>query len=327
MSTCGVDIAELKAQVRLSSIVGQTVHLRRAGRELVGLCPFHAENTPSFYVSDDEGLFHCFGCGASGDVLTFIQNLENCTLRAAITIAANGWHGTAPAPHLSPTRDKGPGNLDRAIRIWSQAKPIAGTEAFQYLKQRKIDPGVISLQTDLRASSLWYPETRETAPCLVAAIRGHDGAITGIQRTYLTSGGAKASGACKRSLGNVLGGAIRLCNAETPLPTLTKLYVCEGLEDGLSILQLTRDAPVWVAPGAGFLDRMILPDNCRSATIGVDKDARGRSASRALAERLTAGGVEVSLAEPPDPHSDWNEYLMSSDARPEVPILDLGVSL
>ena len=62
---------ELRARIRLSDLIGRRVKLTKRGREFVGLCPFHSEKTPSFTINDDKGFFHCFGCGAHGDVIGF----------------------------------------------------------------------------------------------------------------------------------------------------------------------------------------------------------------------------------------------------------------
>ena len=62
---------ELRARISLSDLIARRVKLTRRGREFVGLCPFHSEKTPSFTVNDDKGFFHCFGCGAHGDVIGF----------------------------------------------------------------------------------------------------------------------------------------------------------------------------------------------------------------------------------------------------------------
>ena len=70
---------ELRARLPLSDIVGKRVRLRRAGREHVGLCPFHKEKTPSFTVSDDKAFYHCFGCGAHGDVIRFVMETEGAS--------------------------------------------------------------------------------------------------------------------------------------------------------------------------------------------------------------------------------------------------------
>jgi len=68
---------EIRARVPLSSVVGRRVNLVKKGREWQGLCPFHNEKTPSFYVNDDKGFYHCFGCSAHGDVIRFVTETEN----------------------------------------------------------------------------------------------------------------------------------------------------------------------------------------------------------------------------------------------------------
>jgi hypothetical protein len=65
------------------SVIGERVELRNAGKEWTGLCPFHADKTPSFSVNDGKGLFHCFGCGASGDVFDFTMEIEGIGFREA----------------------------------------------------------------------------------------------------------------------------------------------------------------------------------------------------------------------------------------------------
>ncbi len=69
-------IDRIRSRVSLVSVVGETVKLQRRGRSYVGLCPFHQEKSPSFTVSDERGLFHCFGCKLSGDVFKFVELTE-----------------------------------------------------------------------------------------------------------------------------------------------------------------------------------------------------------------------------------------------------------
>jgi hypothetical protein len=107
------------------------------------------------------------------------------------------------------------------------------------------------------------------------------------------------------------GGAIRLTHS-TELTALTDLHISEGLEDGLSMLVLGGDCPVWAAPGATFLEQVKIPQTCRSVTIGADRDANGQKSALALAERLSAGDIKVSITTPPSPFKDWNEYHMSN---------------
>jgi len=68
--------------------VGQYLHLRKAGRRYVGLCPFHAEKTPSFSVDEQKQLFHCFGCGVGGDVFKFLMLHEKLEFREALEMLA-----------------------------------------------------------------------------------------------------------------------------------------------------------------------------------------------------------------------------------------------
>ena len=70
-------IQELRARNDIESVISSYVNLRRRGRNLVGLCPFHNEKTPSFTVYPENGSFYCFGCGAGGDAITFIRKIEN----------------------------------------------------------------------------------------------------------------------------------------------------------------------------------------------------------------------------------------------------------
>jgi DNA primase len=70
-------LREIRARIDIATFIGQFVPLRKRGNDLVGLCPFHAEKTPSFHVHPDRGFFKCFGCGVGGDVITFVQKSEN----------------------------------------------------------------------------------------------------------------------------------------------------------------------------------------------------------------------------------------------------------
>ncbi len=75
---------ELRQRLPLSDVVGRRVRLVKRGREHSGLCPFHNEKSPSFTVSDDKGFYHCFGCGAHGDVIKFAQDTEGLSFPEAI---------------------------------------------------------------------------------------------------------------------------------------------------------------------------------------------------------------------------------------------------
>ena len=75
---------EIRARVPLEGAIAKRVRLQRRGRESIGLCPFHKEKTPSFTVNEDKGFFHCFGCGAHGDVIGFVMRDEGLAFPEAI---------------------------------------------------------------------------------------------------------------------------------------------------------------------------------------------------------------------------------------------------
>src|SRR5271170_7882552 len=75
---------ELRNRISLSEFIGRRTKLTRRGREFAGLCPFHHEKTPSFYVVDDKNFFHCFGCGAHGDAIGFVMRNENLDFIEAV---------------------------------------------------------------------------------------------------------------------------------------------------------------------------------------------------------------------------------------------------
>jgi len=75
---------ELRARLPLGALVGRHVRLTRRGKELTGLCPFHNEKSPSFTVNEGKGFFHCFGCGAHGDAISFVMRRENLPFMEAV---------------------------------------------------------------------------------------------------------------------------------------------------------------------------------------------------------------------------------------------------
>src|SRR5687767_14199053 len=77
-------IADMKQRLGIDDVVGETVRLARAGRNVKGLCPFHSEKTPSFVVYPKNGSYHCFGCGVSGDIFSFVMATEGLDFRGAL---------------------------------------------------------------------------------------------------------------------------------------------------------------------------------------------------------------------------------------------------
>jgi DNA primase len=82
------DVQRLKATVSIVDVVGEVVQLRKVGRNFVGLCPFHAEKTPSFNVREETGRYRCFGCDQSGDAFTFVQQTRHVDFVGAVEYLA-----------------------------------------------------------------------------------------------------------------------------------------------------------------------------------------------------------------------------------------------
>jgi len=89
MANTGDFSQRLKEQADIVRVIGDYVKLKKAGAQnFSGICPFHQEKTPSFSVHATRQFFHCFGCGVSGDVFTFVQKIENVTFPEAVRLVA-----------------------------------------------------------------------------------------------------------------------------------------------------------------------------------------------------------------------------------------------
>ncbi|HLB59092.1 MAG TPA: CHC2 zinc finger domain-containing protein, partial [Bdellovibrionota bacterium] len=82
-------IEEIKQRSNIVEIVSRFVDLKRAGANFKGHCPFHSEKTPSFMVSEDKQIFHCFGCGVGGNIFTFLMKYEGKTFPEVLRELAN----------------------------------------------------------------------------------------------------------------------------------------------------------------------------------------------------------------------------------------------
>ena len=143
-------IQELKMRSPIHDVIGRYVELKRAGRNNVGRCPFHSEKTPSFTVFEDN--FHCFGCGAGGDVITFIMRIENLDYRDAVNFLADGCGMSVPQEdrHFS-NAEKPKLSRDRAFAMNKAAARIfyenlasdEGKEAREYLASRQLSAATI----------------------------------------------------------------------------------------------------------------------------------------------------------------------------------------
>ncbi len=133
-------LTQFSTRSKLSELISKYVSLTQRGNSFVGKCPFHDEKTPSFNVNDSKGLYHCFGCKAGGNVITFIQNFKNFSFPETIKYLSN-YLGIDLEYEYSEKLD-----LDKKLlRIFSLANDLfvknlkANNSAIDYLKSRRID--------------------------------------------------------------------------------------------------------------------------------------------------------------------------------------------
>lgn len=131
-------VAEVKSRLTIEDVVKPYVQLRKAGRSMVGLCPFHKEKTGSFHVSPERGSWHCFGCGEGGDIFTFIEKAEGIDFKGALQmLAEKAGVRVEYAPGGRERADKRERLYDamaRAAQVYAGA--LAGSPAAAYAKTR-----------------------------------------------------------------------------------------------------------------------------------------------------------------------------------------------
>lgn len=303
-----IDIQAVRRDYPLPAIVGASIKLDRTGAELKGCCPFHAEKSPSFTIFAGGQRFYCFGCGAAGDVLDYLQRIHGVGMREAAKMLDGGSFPVADIAALS-VGDKADRSAE-AKAIWRAAQPIAGTLAETYLRSRSLRP---PFPLSLRFTRLRYGQHGLDRPVLIAAVASADDKLIGVQRTYLRSDGMGKAEVPKPklSLGRVSGGAVRLA------PRTASIIVCEGIEDGLTVLQ-DRGVPVWVAAGASMMPNMIFPAEVREVIIAGDGDAPGREAARKASGAFAGRGLSVRTLFPAPPWKDFNAELMGRPGHERI---------
>ena len=137
---------ELRARVTLSSVISRTTRLTKAGHEFKACCPFHNEKSPSFTVNDQKGFYHCFGCGAHGDVIRWMTDQRGLSFMDAVKelAAEAGLDVPAPDPRAARKAEQQAGLhevLEAAQNFYrAQLETPEGAKARAYLASRRFDP-------------------------------------------------------------------------------------------------------------------------------------------------------------------------------------------
>ena len=133
---------EVRRRLPVSAVVGARVKLTKKGREWSGLCPFHTEKSPSFFVNDDKGFYKCFGCGKSGDQITFAMETEGLSFPEAVASLAERAGLEVPQdrpvdPQAQARRKRAEDALEIACLYYeAQLAAPAGADALAYLSRR-----------------------------------------------------------------------------------------------------------------------------------------------------------------------------------------------
>lgn len=299
-------LAEVKRRTALAELIGAQVALKPATRgELKGLCPFHSERTPSFYVIEDKGFWHCFGCGEHGDAVLWVRKTTNAKdfPEAVEYLAARcGMRTTGPSLDARPIVPRPSAEIHAARQakkiagareIWAAAQPATEwTPVGRYLSEarrlRVAIPPTLRFQPRLDHPFL---ARGHGFPAMVAAVQSVDRHIVGVHLTYLAPDGRgkmpRPPGwpegekwKAKIMRGAVWGGAIRLT------PSEEFMVIAEGIETALSVLQALHDeevgAPhidgepvgVWAAGSLGNMGAIELPNGVREIILASDGDGK-----------------------------------------------------
>lgn len=167
MSLSAQFLDELRARTSLSALVGRSIKLVRAGREWKGCCPFHQEKTPSFYVNDEKGFYHCFGCSAHGDAIRWMTDQKGMAFMDAVKelAAAAGLDVPAQDPR-GAERDRA---RDAMLEVMARAASFFAEQltrtpaAIELLARRGID------RDQIAAFGIGYaPASRRGEPSALA---------------------------------------------------------------------------------------------------------------------------------------------------------------
>ncbi|MBT9172837.1 MAG: DNA primase [Syntrophomonadaceae bacterium] len=145
-------IEEVRARTDITAFVSQYVQLKKTGRNFWGLCPFHSEKTPSFSVAPDKQIFHCFGCGASGNVFSFLMKSEGISFPEAVRVLAGRAGIRLPDVEVSPAAEQRRRQKERLLEAFKLAAGFyqdvllhteAGNSARRYLEKRGLSPETV----------------------------------------------------------------------------------------------------------------------------------------------------------------------------------------
>jgi Toprim domain/CHC2 zinc finger len=288
----GVAHAHFDSEISLKDIVDEPLVSGKVH------CPFHDDTNPSCHIYDDH--YHCFACGAHGDAIDWLREVEGLSFRAAQDALAY-WE---PRERSTAAREDDGKTLARALLLWDEAGPITGTLAIDYLAFRHID--VDQLTGGPEEVLRFHPncpfDGTARVPCLLALYKDIDtDAFAGIHRIALTpSAFTHIPGSVKRRM---LGRWAPRRRAVKLWPAKRELVLGEGLETTLATA--TRIAhhgyplrPAWAMLSAGAIERCGPIAGVEFIVLLADNEPAGQRATRKAAQLLSANGCKTAVLKP-----------------------------
>jgi hypothetical protein len=262
-------------------------------------CPFHADTRPSCHIYDDH--YHCFACGAHGDAINWLMEVEGLNFRAAQDALAFWEPRERPATELDESDRK---TLALAQALWDEAEPIAGTRAIDYLAFRNIDVDQLTggPETVLRFHPECPFEGAARVPCLLALFQDIDtDAFAGVHRIALTpSAFTHVPGSVKR---RTLGRWAPRRRAVKLWPAKRQLVLGEGLETTLApatrITHLGHPLrPAWAMLSAGAIEKCGPIPGVECVILLADNEPVGIQAVETAAQQLSASDCKAVILTP-----------------------------
>jgi DNA primase len=340
-------IDEIRLVADIVDVIGGYVSLKRRGRNYMALCPFHNEKTPSFSVSPDKQIFHCFGCGKGGNVFTFLMEHEKVSFVEAVRLLADRYGITLP--RYEPTRDARTERMLYANEVAAQYfQEALKNEAYRakiepYLyEKRGLSPGMvekfrIGLAPDDWKGFLTFAQKKDLKPeelleaglavrsektgeyydrfrtRLMFPIFNLGGKVVGFGgRTLKKGDNIKYMNSPETSIYNKSYILYGMNFARSAIRDSETAILVEGYFDLISLFQAGIENVVAVS-GTAFTDQQarLLGRFAQTAYLFFDADSAGRNAALRSVEYFFNAGIEPIIVTPPpghDPDSYVREY-------------------
>ncbi len=334
-------ISEVKYRNDLGELAASYMQLKRRGRNLVGLCPFHGEKTPSFNIYTENGSFYCFGCGTGGDVITFVMKIENLDYLEAVKFLAQRAGMSMPEDDYDDSMSRlrtriYEANREAARFYYKKLGEREGAEGLAYLRGRGLADGTIrhfglGFAPDSRFSlgdhllSKGFTESELIAANLVFKSRSGRGVvdrfynrvmfpIIDVRGNVIAFGGRIMTDQKPKYLNTsdtiVFNKSYNLFSLNNAKNSKSRAFIlCEGYMDVITLNQAGFTEAIATLGTALTMDQAtLLKRYCDEVIICYDADEAGQKATARAINILRSAGLVVRVLRIPD-GKDPDEFI------------------